>query len=160
MPSSPTEFPVASEQAVTAGTWNIAFGWELPAQRGLEEKHMTYQNDPNRDFNRPAGRMDDPIEPRLIEAKQGWGTGSIVLASLAAFAIVFGLFYAIANRSDTSVANRNDNRPAVTTNSNVPPATRETTGSRAPSSAIPNNPNGTAPQKDTNQPAPAPAPSR
>ena len=121
---------------------------------------MTYQNDPGRDFNRPAGRMDDPIEPPRIKAEQSWGTGSIILASLAAFAVVFGLFYAMANRGDTSMANRNDTRPAVTTNTNVPPATRETTGSGASPSTIPNNPNGTAPQRDTNQPAPAPRPSR
>ena len=111
---------------------------------------MTYQNDPNRDFERRA-------DVRVAE-RQGWGTGSIILASLAAVAIVFGLFYAIANRDDTSVATTNDNRPAVTTNTNVPPAARDTTGSGAGSRTIPNNPSGTTPQRDANQPAPQPAP--
>ena len=101
---------------------------------------MTYQNDPNREFDKT--RTDRRM------AREGWGTGSIILASLAALAVVFGLFYAMSNRGDTSLA-RTD-RPAVTT-----PAT--TTGSGAASSAIPANPNGTAPQRDVNKPAPAPS---
>jgi hypothetical protein len=87
---------------------------------------MTYQNDPNRDFNRP---LDPDPADRRFAAHERWGTGSVIIASLAAIAVVFGLFYAMSNRSDTSLANRNDNRPAVTTNSNVPPAA--TTGSGA-----------------------------
>ena len=101
---------------------------------------MTYQNDPNRDFDRPM----DPVVERRIE-REGWGMGSVILASLAALAVVFGLFYAIANRGDdTATATRIDNRPAVTTTApaNNPPAARETTGSGAIKPA----------------PAPAPAP--
>jgi hypothetical protein len=91
---------------------------------------MTYQNDPNRDFDRP---IDPVVQQRIVE-RESWGTGSIVLASLAALAVVFGLFYAIANRGDdTATATRTDNRPAVTTTApaNNPPAARETTGSGA-----------------------------
>ena len=68
---------------------------------------MTYQNDPRKDFDRaldPAGRR----------RREGWGTGSIILASLAALAVVFGLFYALSNRSDTSFATR-DRPPRVAT---------------------------------------------
>ena len=75
-----------------------------------------------------------------------FGTGPIILASLAALAIVFGLFFMMSDRNPTVASNVN--RPAVTT-----PAI--TTGSGA--TTIPNNPNGTTPQRDTNQPAPAPA---
>ena len=88
---------------------------------------MTYQNDPKRDFDRPIDAVD-----RRIEKREGWGTGSVILASLAALAVVFGLFYAMSNRGDTSMANRDANRPTVTTTTPAtnPPA-RETTGSGA-----------------------------
>jgi hypothetical protein len=111
---------------------------------------MTYQNDPKNDLNRPTSTR--PVEPRNPLQNEGWGTGSIILASLAAMAIVFGLFYAMSNRGDTSMANRNDNRPAVTTTAPAtnPPATRETTGSGA--TTLPANPNATIPQKDPGQP--------
>lgn len=81
---------------------------------------MTYQNDPN--INRKTA-----IDRRT--ANESWGSGSIILASLAALAVVFGLFYAMSNSSDSSLANRNENRPATTTTTNVPPANRATTGS-------------------------------
>ena len=89
---------------------------------------MTYQNDPNRDFNRP-------IEPDLRFAEESrWGTGSVLIASLAALAVVFGLFYAMSNRSDTSIA-RSDT-PAVTTSaattgSGAANRTPDSTGTKA-----------------------------
>ena len=77
---------------------------------------MTYQNDPNREFDKTR------TDRRL--AREGWGTGGIILASLAALAVVFGLFYAMSNRNDTSLA-RTD-RPAVTS-----PATTRAPARRA-----------------------------
>ena len=105
---------------------------------------MTYQNDPTRD---PLDRGPDPAGRRLRDP-HGWGTGSIILASLAALAIVFGLFYAMNNRGETSLANRTD-RPAATT-----PAT--TTGSGA-ANRIPDA-TGTKPAIPTQVPAPASPP--
>ena len=106
---------------------------------------MTYQNDPNQDFNRKTA-IDHRAE------NEGWGTGSIILASLAAFAVVVGLFYAMSNRGDTSMTNRETNRPAVTTTTPAtnPPAERGTTGSGA--TTIPANPSGTIPRPDANTP--------
>jgi hypothetical protein len=100
---------------------------------------MTYQNDPNRDFDR--------IRTDRRMAQEGWGMGSIILASLAALAVVFGLFYAMSNRGDSSLA-RND-RPAVTT-----PAT--TTGSGA-ASRTPDS-TGSKPAMPDQVPAPASPP--
>jgi uncharacterized protein HemX len=117
---------------------------------GYEETHMTYQNDPRRDFDRPM----EPVARRRI-ANEGWGTGSIILASLAAVAIIVGLFYAIANRDDTATATRTDNRPAVTSTAPAtnPPAARETTGSGATNRAT--EPTGSKPAGPTQVPAPA-----
>jgi len=106
---------------------------------------MPVHNDPN--INRQTS-----VERRA--ANEGWGTGSIILASLAGLAFVFGIFYMMSNRGDTSMANRDANRPAVTTTS---PATnsaaRETTGSgavtRTPDST------GTKPAMPAQVPAPA-----
>jgi len=81
-----------------------------------------------------------------LNRRTEFGTGSIILASLAVLAVVFGLFFMMSDRNPTVATNAD--RPAATT-----PAT--TTGSGA--SNIPANPNGTAPQRDVNKPAPAPA---
>ena len=104
---------------------------------------MTYQDDPN--INRRTS-----VQPRA--ANEGWGTGSIVLASLAALAVVFGIFYAMSNRADTSMANRDNTRPAVTTTSptNTPAAT---TGSGA-ANRTPDS-TGTKPAMPAQVPAPA-----
>ena len=114
---------------------------------------MPYQNDPSRDFNRP--QVNDAIKPRPIKQPEGWGTGSIILASLAALAVVLGLFYAMANRNDTATATRTDNRPAVTTTAPVtnPPAARETTGAGAVNG--PTEPTGSRPAVPGQVPAPA-----
>lgn len=105
---------------------------------------MTYpDNDPNR-----------LPEPRIAPYDRGWGIGTIMLGCLAFAAVVLSIFYVMSGPDQNMASNE---RPAVTTNTNVPPASRETTGSRAPNSPLPNNPSGTTPQRDTNQPAPAPA---
>jgi hypothetical protein len=107
---------------------------------------MTYQNDPKKDFNRPTPTR--PVEPRHPLPNEGWGTGSIALASVAALALIFGLFYMVSNRGDSSLANRNDDGPAISTSS--PTAnTPATTGSGG---AMPANPAGTAPQRDGKTP--------
>jgi hypothetical protein len=104
---------------------------------------MTYQNDPNRDFESRA------MDRRRVD--DGWGMGSILLASLAALAIVFGIFYAL-NRGDTTTANRTGDRPAVSTTTTTSPA--ETTGSGATTTPRPVNPTpSTTPAPAT--PAPA-----
>ena len=91
---------------------------------------MPYQNDPSRDFKRPADRFDEMDQRRRIDAREGWGTGSIIFASLAALAVVFGLFFMMSDRNPTVATNE---RPAVTTTTPAaPPAARETTGSRTP----------------------------
>jgi hypothetical protein len=100
---------------------------------------MTYPNDPPRD-----PRMDPVHEPRMspgVDRRAAWSPGSIVLASLAAVAVVLGLFYAIANRDDTATATRTGNRPAVTTTAPAtnPPAARETTGSGATTTRTPDS---------------------
>ena len=102
---------------------------------------MTYQNDPNRNLNRPV--FDDPMEPSPIVEREGWSAGSIILGSLAALALVFGLFFMMSDRNPNVATNE---RPTVTT-----PAT--TTGSGG-ASRLPNNPNGTTPQKDMNDRVP------
>ena len=91
-----------------------------------------------------------------LNGRTGWGTGHYMLGGLAVLAVIFGLMFMLGDRNST-VANRTD-RPAVTTAPATTPAT--TTGSGAARSALPNNPNGTTPQKDINQPAPAPSPNR
>ncbi len=96
---------------------------------------MTYQDDPN--LNRRK-RMD-----REDTSYTSWIVGGLV-----ALALIVGLF-AMFGRDNTNTAS-NTSRPAATA-----PAT---TGTGAASSAIPNNPNGTTPQRDANQPAPAPRP--
>ena len=101
---------------------------------------MTYQNDPNRPVNRRTDGRMDPDDTSYT----GW-----IIGGLVALAMVVGLF-AMFGRDNTNVASNNSNRPAATAPT--------TTGSGASSSAIPNNPNGTAPQRDTTQPAPAPRP--
>ncbi len=67
---------------------------------------MGYQDDPN--INRRRGMRTEG---------EGWGAGSIILASLGALAIVFGIFFMMSDRNST-VANRTD-RPAVTTGSST-----------------------------------------
>ena len=99
---------------------------------------MTYQNDPN--LNR------DPIRPA---AKDNTG---IWIAGIVGLCLVLGLLF-WGMRGPTNTAVTNNNRPAAST-----PAT--TTGSGVTPSAIPANPSGTVPQKDPNQPAPAPRPNQ
>jgi hypothetical protein len=99
---------------------------------------MSYQNDPN--INRRNNRID-----RDDTSYTGWIVGGLV-----ALALVVGLF-AMFGRDNTNTAS-NTTRPAATAPT--------TTGSGAASSVIPNNPNGTASQRDGNQPAPAPATAR
>ena len=105
---------------------------------------MTYQNDPNRDFNRP-------IDPRPIDPREAWGTGPMLLGGLGVLAFILALTFMLSDRNPT-VASRDPNRPAVTTTTPAtnPPAVRETTGSGA--TTIPANPGGTTPQRDPNQP--------
>jgi hypothetical protein len=101
---------------------------------------MSYQNDPN--INRRNNRID-----RDETSYTGWIVGGLV-----ALALIIGLFtmFGRDKTNDTTASNTSPNRPAATA-----PAT---TGSGAAGTAIPKNPNGTAPQRDTNQPAPAPRP--
>ena len=82
---------------------------------------MTYPNDPNR------SDLDRGLDPAGRRINESWGTGPIILASLAALAIVFGLFFMMSDRNPTvaSIVNR----PAVTTTTTAP--ARETTGSGA-----------------------------
>ena len=85
---------------------------------------MSTHNDPN--INRP-----DSVRRRVEAEKQGWSAGSIILGSLAALAIVFGLFYMMSDRNPTVAT---PNRPAVTTNAPViapTPVPGETTGTGA-----------------------------
>lgn len=67
---------------------------------------MGYQDDPNINRRRAMRNEGD-----------GWGAGSIILASLGALAIVFGIFFMMSDRN-SNVANRTD-RPAVTTGSST-----------------------------------------
>lgn len=67
---------------------------------------MSYQDDPN--INRRRTMRTEG---------EGWGAGSIILASLGALAVVFGIFFMMSDRN-SNVANRTD-RPAVTTGSST-----------------------------------------
>jgi hypothetical protein len=98
---------------------------------------MSYQNDPN--INR---RNTHPMTEET--SYTGWIIGGVV-----ALALILGLF-TMFGRDKTNDITSNANRPAATAPT--------TTGSGTAGTAIPNNPNGTAPQRDTNQPAPAPRP--
>jgi hypothetical protein len=98
---------------------------------------MSYQDDPN--INR-RNRMD-----RDDTSYTGWIIGGIL-----ALALVVGIFAMFGRDNTNTASNNTPNRPTTSAPS--------TTG--AGSSAMPNNPNGTTPQRDTNQPAPAPAPAR
>jgi hypothetical protein len=100
---------------------------------------MTFQDDPN--LNRRS-RVDDPDRSN---------TG-MWIAGIVAVCLVLGLMVFATNRNSTTAMNDRA-APAATT----PPAT---TGSGAAPSRIPANPAGTAPQRDTNQPAPSPSPNR
>jgi hypothetical protein len=95
---------------------------------------MSYQDDPN--INRRT-RMD-----RDDTSYTSWIIGGLVAVALVV--AVFAMF----GRDNTNTASNNTSptRPAATAPS--------TTGSGVASSAIPNNPNGTTPQRDANQPAP------
>ena len=104
-----------------------------------DDRNVNRNTDPHR------SDIDRGLDPAGRRINESWGTGPIILASVAALAVVFGLFFMMSDRNPTVASNVN--RPAVTT-----PAT--TTGAGA--TTIPNNPNGTTPQRDTNQPAPAP----
>ena len=87
---------------------------------------MTIHDDPN---------MNRQINEKRRADAEGWSAGSIILASLAALAAVFGIFYMLSDRNP-NVANRAD-RPAITTSapSTTPtmtpaqPRAGETTGS-------------------------------
>jgi hypothetical protein len=96
---------------------------------------MSYQDDPN--INR-RNRMD-----RDETSYTGWIIGGIL-----ALALIVGIFAMFGRDNANTASNNTPNRPTTS----VP----STTGS----SAMPNNPNGTTPQRDTNQPTPAPAPAR
>jgi hypothetical protein len=81
-----------------------------------------------------------------VPHESGW-----IIGGLVAFALVVGLFtmFGRDKTNDTTASNSPSTGPAATA-----PAM---TGSGATSGAIPNKPNGTAPQRDTNQPASTPA---
>ena len=97
---------------------------------------MTYQDDPN--INRRPTR----------DARSNTG---LWLAAAAALMLIVGLFaWGSSDRSDVA---RTD-RPAATTTGSGDRATAPAPAPRP--SAIPSNPSGTAPQKDSNQPAPQP----
>jgi type IV secretory pathway VirB10-like protein len=97
---------------------------------------MTYQNDP--DFDARNRRLD------ADRAGFNW---PIWIAGGAALMLLVG-FLAWGLNTNTNVA----------TNERAPVSeTRSTTGSGT-TSPLPNNPNGTTPQKDMTKPAPAPAP--
>jgi hypothetical protein len=97
---------------------------------------MSYQNDPN--INRRENRKVDR-EPSYA----GW-----IIGGLITLALVIGLF-AMFGR---------DKNPTTATNTTTRPAATATTGSGSAGSAMPANPNGTAPQRDSNPPATTPAP--
>ena len=104
---------------------------------------MTYPDDPNVNRRPP---IDDPVR----KDSTMWIAGSVAVA------LVLGLvLFATTRNTDTAM----NERPAPTATTS--PATTSgsgasTTGSGA--STMPNNPNGTTPQKDINQPVPAPRP--
>jgi hypothetical protein len=103
---------------------------------------MTYQNDPNRDFEMQRRRDMNRT-----------GISPWVWGGLAAVLFVLALMFMPGNHNNTGQSTAQ--RPAVTSPTATAPV-RETTGSGAASSTIPNNPSGTVPQKDMNQPAPQP----
>ena len=87
--------------------------------------------------------------PRRDDRTINKDTTPMWVAGIVGICLALGLVFWAANRNpDTAMTNT---RPNTT-----PPAT--TTGSGASPSTIPNNPNGTTPQKDMSKPAPAPAP--
>jgi hypothetical protein len=85
---------------------------------------MPIHNDPN---------INGPNSVQRRKDAEGWSTNSIVLGSLAALAVVSGIFYMMNNRNPTVATTR----PAVTTNAPVTtpttmpaqPRASETTGS-------------------------------
>jgi hypothetical protein len=86
---------------------------------------MTYPNDTDRELEAQR-RMD-----RQIDGRNSWGVGSFLLFSLAGLAFFLGIFYMLNDRNPTGIDNRSADRPAVTTNTTIPPSVRETTGSGA-----------------------------
>ena len=99
---------------------------------------MTYQDDPKL-------RPRDPFsQAPMRKDNSGMWTAGLIAFCLVLALVIWGM-------------NRNTSNTATT---NTRPATTATTGSGAAPSAIPNNPSGTTPQRDTNQPAPSPSPNR
>ena len=74
---------------------------------------MTTHNDPN---------INNPNSVQRRAASEGWSTMSMVLASLAALAVVVGIFFTMSGRNKTTATM---DRPAVTTGSG--PVTTPTT---------------------------------
>ena len=101
---------------------------------------MTYQDDP-----KPKLRPLDPVRQNPIRTSDKDNTG-MWIAGLIGLCLVLALVVWGVSRNTSGTAITNT-RPATTTTT--------TTGSGAAPSAIPNNPSGTTPQRDTNQPAPA-----
>ena len=102
---------------------------------------MTTHNDPN---------INSPNSVQRRKDAEGWSTNSIVLGSLAALAVVFGIFYMMNNRNPTVATT---DRPAVTTNAPVTtptttpaqPRASETTGSGPTTVTTPSAAPSTAP---------------
>ena len=67
---------------------------------------MTFQENDDMNINRQIN------ERRRGDAR--WGVGSILLGSLAALALIFGIFYMLSDRNPNMA---NSGRPAITTNS-------------------------------------------
>ena len=73
-------------------------------------------------------RRRDPTDRRYA-AYQRWGMGSIILASLAALAVVFALFYGMSNNNDmTATSTASNTRPAATTGTSTPTLNRDAVG--------------------------------
>ena len=93
---------------------------------------MTFHDNP--DPNRP---LEPRVEPAISPYDPGWSAGSIILGCLAFVAVVFSIFYMMAD-PNPNTASRAD-RPVVTTNTPVTtptttpaqPRATETTGSGA-----------------------------
>jgi hypothetical protein len=102
---------------------------------------VTYQNDPNRPRRPITDNMTESTD-NTTESYTAW-----IIGGIAALVLIAGLFFMF-GRTNPNTASNTINRPAATAPT--------TTGSGASSGGIPNNPNGTAPQRDANQPAPAP----
>lgn len=102
---------------------------------------MTTHNDPN---------INSPNSVQRRAGAEGWSMNSIVLASLAALAVVFGIFYMMSDRNKTATTT---DRPAVTTNAPVTtpttmpaqPRASETTGSGPTTVTAPSAAPSTAP---------------